>query len=572
VNWADRWLLPSLLGLTALVSIGTAGWGDLYNETDGQYGGAARVMAHGGSWLVPENDGIPRLVKPPLLYWAMAASMKIFGITEFAARLPGAISLAAWVAVTCLIGTQMGGIWRGFLAGAILLGSLGAFTLGRIIMPEPMFSALIAAALYCALRGHDDPTRRANWFLGFWLCAALASFSKGWHGLLYPLVIVGVAAIFCQSARRNLRGLLSWQGLLIFSVINLPWYFYIEHKFPGWFHNMLFTEQIGHVIGSSAPATDYTSVPRGQFLLLHLAWFFPWSLVVLANLWKDAVPGIRRFTKNKDLARPPSFATVLIISWATVIPASVLLAGQRQDYYAMSMWPAFALGTAALIEGRSLRPAAILLVILLTAGFCAAMAIPLFTNTTETATVAERATAWTTVTKFDGAVWSSLRFTALLSLGGAALGCLFAAILHGRRSFLALLAATFCLAIGAVSGTAIVSPFFSLAQAAPAITRAATPDTQLVYDGGLDTGSSLLFYTSLPVALLNQNPDKEFPVRRFGIGRDLFLDTGKLAILWQSGKSILLVTESAKLPEWERLLGKPLTPIGRCGTQIVLKN
>ena len=84
VSGQGRWHLPLLLALAVALTLGTAGWGDLYNETDGQYGGAAKMMVRSGSWLIPENDGIPRLVKPPLLYWAIAISMKTFGINEFA--------------------------------------------------------------------------------------------------------------------------------------------------------------------------------------------------------------------------------------------------------------------------------------------------------------------------------------------------------------------------------------------------------------------------------------------------------------------------------------------------------
>lgn len=555
----DRWLLPALLGLAALLTIATAGWGDLYNETDGQYGGAAKIMAGGGSWLVPENNGVPRLVKPPLLYWAMASSMGIFGVTPFAARLPDAIATAFWVFITFLIGKNMGGPWRGFLAGAILLSSLGIFTLGRIVMPEPLFASLIAASLYCVLRGREEDASRSWWYLGFWLCASLASFSKGWHGLIYPAAIVALAALLCPRDRQSLRGLVSWQGFLIFSIINLPWYFYIESKFPGYVHNLFVAEQLGHVTGSSAPATDYTSVPRWQFLLLHIAWFFPWSVLVITALFRAR------------WLRPVSFPAMLSISWAVVILASVLLAGQRQDYYAMSMWPALALGAAWLLENRSHRIPAVLLSLLLGGGFLASLAIPLVA-TGKTAATAERSTAWNTVTNFDASVWQSLHVTALLALGGATICCLAAAFFQDRRQIYAMLAAASCLALGAISGTSIVAPFFSLAKAAPFITAAASEKTRLVYDGGIDTGSSLLFYTDLPVTLLNQKPEEDFIVRKFGIGRDLFLNTPELAELWKSGAPVIFVTESAKLPEWEEVLGKPLSPAARCGTQIILKN
>lgn len=543
------------------MTVATGGWGDLYNETDGQYGGAAKVMAQGGSWLIPENNGSPRLVKPPLLYWAMAGSMKVFGINEFAARLPSALSLTAWVTITFLIGTQIGGTGLGFIAGLVLLTSLGTFTLGRIVMPEPLFSALIAGALYCGLRGYEA-TKKRVWWAGFWVCASLASFTKGWHGLIYPLVIIGLATLLCRTARPTITGLFSWWGLLIFAAINLPWYFYIEAKFPGYSHNLFFAEQLGHVTGSDAPATSYTSVPRSQFLLLHLAWFFPWSLVAISALfgkWQQLLNSLKQMT----------FPTALVLSWIAIVGISVLLAGQRQDYYAMSLWPAAALGIAWLVDKVNVRPAALVLCLLMGAALILFIFLPSLVAGKQTATLAERATAYTTVVSFDATVWSKLQTTALLALGGGLIGSLLSFFAKNRSwalGGLSLLAVS--LDLGALGGTSIVSPYFSLAKAAPFIDS----DSRLVYDGGLDTGSSLLFYTDRPVAFLDQRADQDFIVRKFGIARERFLNDEEFIALWRSGAPVTLVTEAQKLPEWEKLLGGPLTPVTRCGTQVLLKN
>lgn len=548
--------------LTFMLCVMTAGWGDLFNETDGQYGGASRVMAQGGSWLIPENNGSPRLVKPPLLYWTMASSMKAFGINAFAARLPSALALAAWVGLTYLIGRRLMNPRLAFLGGLILLTSLGTFTLGRIVMPEPMFSALIAGALYCGICGYQNPDTRRLWYAGFWLCAALASFTKGWHGAIYPLVIMGAVGLLVKEARSKLAGMLSWEGLLIFSAVNLPWYFYIESKFPGYTHNLFFAEQLGHVTGSDAPATSYTSVPRLQFLLLHVAWFFPWSLVIafaLPGRWKEAVTRLRTRT----------FATALLASWIGLIGLSVMLAGQRQDYYAMSLWPAFALIAAWFMDKCSLRPVALALAILMGVGLGFFAILPSLLGGKETATLAERATAWTTVVNLDAGVWKGLQTTALLATGGGLLGSLIA-LLSGKKG-LAVAGIAFlgvCLDLGALSGTSIISPYFSLAKAAPAI----DPASRVVYDGGLDTGSSLLFYTEKPVAFLDRRVEEDFIVRKFGIGREHFLTDDELVVLWRSGSPVTLVTESQKLAEWEKLLGAPLVPFARCGTQILLKN
>src|SRR5881227_1773945 len=105
-----------LIALAALLHITTAGWGDLYSETDGQYAGAAREMIESHQWLLPTNDGIPRLQKPPLLYWLIIVSFKIFGINEAAARLPVSIAVVALIALIFLIGEKLTSYWRGFIA------------------------------------------------------------------------------------------------------------------------------------------------------------------------------------------------------------------------------------------------------------------------------------------------------------------------------------------------------------------------------------------------------------------------------------------------------------------------
>src|ERR1700757_5060652 len=141
-------LLAILIALAALLHVATIGSGDLYSETEGQYAGAAREMVESYQWLLPTNDGIPRLQKPPVLYWLLIASFKLFGVNAAAARLPIALATVASIAITFLIGERLMDYWRGFLAGFIHLSCWGMFLLGRMIMPEPVFSAFVAGTVY----------------------------------------------------------------------------------------------------------------------------------------------------------------------------------------------------------------------------------------------------------------------------------------------------------------------------------------------------------------------------------------------------------------------------------------
>jgi len=223
-------LLVILIALAALLHVVTVGTGDLYSETEGQYAGAAREMVASHNWLLPTNNGIPRLQKPPLLYWLIIASYKILGVNEAAARLPLALAVVATVALIFLIGEKLSDYWRGFIAGLIYLSFCGTFLLARIVMPEPLVTAFIAGAMFCGICGYERRRHRRMWFAGVWVFAALACLTKGVLGIVYPAVVFVLLSIFYREARIRFRTLLRWEYALIFLLILVPWHIWAKEK------------------------------------------------------------------------------------------------------------------------------------------------------------------------------------------------------------------------------------------------------------------------------------------------------------------------------------------------------
>lgn len=104
-------LLAFVVALAAVLHIGTAGWSDIHNGPEGYYAGVAREVF--------DSRAVPR--DPPLLSWILAASYHVVGPVATAARVPIALATVGAVALTFLIGEQIAGFWRGFVAALIHL-------------------------------------------------------------------------------------------------------------------------------------------------------------------------------------------------------------------------------------------------------------------------------------------------------------------------------------------------------------------------------------------------------------------------------------------------------------------
>ena len=71
--------------------------------------------------------------------------------------MPGPLAIVATAALTFLIGERLRDYWHGFFAGLIYLSLCGTFLLGRIIMPEPLFAAFVAGAVFSATQQFVSP-------------------------------------------------------------------------------------------------------------------------------------------------------------------------------------------------------------------------------------------------------------------------------------------------------------------------------------------------------------------------------------------------------------------------------
>ena len=104
---ASRWMVPALLLLSGALYVGTAGTPALVDDDiDAAHALVAREMLQRHDWVIPYQDGIRYLIRPPLHFWLVAASYSVFGETAFATRLPVALAMVGLVLMTFVFGRR----------------------------------------------------------------------------------------------------------------------------------------------------------------------------------------------------------------------------------------------------------------------------------------------------------------------------------------------------------------------------------------------------------------------------------------------------------------------------------
>src|SRR3979490_3588211 len=128
----------------------------LMDDVDAVQAQIARNMLTSGDWVTARLDGVAYLEKAPLVYWIIAIFYKIFGVCDWAARIPIALSVMALVWLTAAFGTWAFGKRAGLYAGLSMATCIGIFLFTRILIPDVMLTLATALAIWPFLRALDE--------------------------------------------------------------------------------------------------------------------------------------------------------------------------------------------------------------------------------------------------------------------------------------------------------------------------------------------------------------------------------------------------------------------------------
>lgn len=320
----------------------------LVGPDEPRYAQVAREMYQRGDWVTPTLGGHTWFEKPALLYWMMMASYRLFGVSEWAARVGPALSgllttfLIYWMGRRTeradranLERSDGPGLW----SGVALASSAGMIVFSRAASFDVVVTCTVTAALACFFVAEieEGETRRRLLTAGFYAAVGASLLAKGLVGIVIPFGVIGLYYMMRREWPRKSFILSALWGIPLACVIAGLWYvpviarhgwtfvdeFFIQHHFA-----RFISDKYHH------PQRIYFYLPIVLMLTL------PWTAVLIKELvsarrWKwreQSVESKRRVFALAWLVAPIAFfsfsGSKLPGYILPALPGAMLLVGQ----------------------------------------------------------------------------------------------------------------------------------------------------------------------------------------------------------------------------------------------------
>jgi len=572
-------------GAVYLACIVSPPW--LMDDVDAVQAHIARTMLTSGDWVTARLDGIPYLEKAPLVYWAIAISYKIFGIHDWAARIPIALSAIALCWLTAAFGTWAFGKRAGFYAGLCMATCIGLFLFTRVLIPDVMLVATVTLAMWALLRATDEEEPHPR-FWAFVLAASLGTglLLKSLIGVLFPAA-AGVIYLYLTHqlfAAGTWKRLHVWSGFLIVILIAAPWhilatlrnppYFALTfHSGPGEYHGFLWfyfiNEQVLRFLNLRYPR-DYNTVPRLYFWLLHLVWLFPWS-VYFPAVAKLSFKPIDRGGRTR----------LLLLCWTGFVLVFFTFS-TTQEYYSMPCYPALALllGSAMAMGGDWIRRGTRALSVIAGCAALAAIVIYFLVRNIPapgdiSVALSRHPSSYTlSLGHMGDLTFTSFAYLRLpLVVAGVAflIGALGTLRATGQRAFLAIALLMVVFFQAARLALVVFDPYLSSRPLAEALVR--SPQGKLIADHHYYMFSSVFFYADRTGLLLNARKYNLLYGSYAPGAPEVFINDAQFKDLWLGAERCYLLTFESSRAQYDSLVGAAeLHAVAASGGKLLLTN
>lgn len=332
-------VLITLVGLVVFTFF--SGSYQLISPDEGRYIEVAREMITSGNFITPHLDGTVFLDKPILFYWIEAGLIKLFGLNEWSVRLLPAFFACFGCMLTYWAGAELFNRRTGLFAAFIQMSMLLYFILAHYCNMDLMVAVLVSGALYLFLMGvqGDQPGKRRVYLLLSYSFAGFAFLAKGLIGLVFPIMIIGIWIVL-QSRWQVVRRMCLVPGLLLFTIIVLPWLLLVERSNSEFFYYFFAVQQFSRYL-----STHFNNqMPFYFYVPVILAGAVPWTLFLVQSL----VFNVKQVWGNLR----SNSSTLFLILWPLLIFLFFSLPKSKIVGYSLPIFPPLALLIARYFDER----------------------------------------------------------------------------------------------------------------------------------------------------------------------------------------------------------------------------
>lgn len=342
-DWLDLLTLAGFCAFFCFYGLGAFG---LTGADEPRYAQIAREMLQRHDLLTPVLYGKPWLEKPVLYYWLAAFFYKIFGVSDWAARLPSASLTTAMVFAIYFHA-------RRFRPGAELNAALmtascaGVIGFSRSAATDMPLAALFVLGM---LAWHTwFATGRRLWLAAFHLCMALGTLAKGPVAAVLAGLVVVVFAL-CQRDLRIVTRTLWLPGVLLYLAVALPWYIAVQLRNPQFFREFILQHNLERF---AVQGLYHHRQPFWYYLPVLLLAVMPWTVYLVAAL----IEHLRHFRERAATGPAHDPLPRFLVLWIVVILLFFSFSQSKLPGYILPAIPPCTMLIAGWLERRGDKPA-----------------------------------------------------------------------------------------------------------------------------------------------------------------------------------------------------------------------
>lgn len=524
----------AIVALSLAVFFSHLGSYGLWEPDEARYAEIAREMLQRGIAIVPHLNYVAYVEKPPLLYWLTTLSFKIFGISEFAARLPVAMSALVGVVATYYFAMRTFGRRHAILAGAILATTPLYAIMAQVLTTDMMLTAFVTIATFAFYLHWREPDGGSRWCWIAYAAMGLGVMTKGPVGAALPILTLVVFLAWNGELRGAAKKFRVVPGLVLTAAIAAPWFIAMTAIVPGFFDFYFVGEHLRRAF-----VADYSHGEPFYFYLPVIALgLLPWSMLVPFLTWR-ALPQnpARRYCLIAASVTIVAFSCASAKLIPYILPAIPPLVLLIADGLVSCAWPtAESQNLLRPPDSRILLEAGPMLSLIGAGVIIAAMQAPNFR------------------THYVMAAQPAMyAIGAVLLVGGAAIALQF--FLRRNGAGLAAIVLTLALVL-IVGGWARLEtePLRSYADLSRAIAQKAPDATIVCYHRYVQ---SLAFYNRRRVILLGARTELDFGARLDPEMREWFLNNDEQMFrMWEQPGRIVIVLDADDLARMKEQLGE----------------